>query len=67
MALADRGDGPFQAQAYENTSTVAVIDRSGEQFCLVYARDCAGKDKAGAKARAERIAESLNKTEGHAR
>lgn len=61
----DTGAGPFAAQAYENVDDVAVIDRGGARVCFVYAEDCAGGDKAAAKSRAQRIAESLNKTEGH--
>jgi hypothetical protein len=72
MAMAERGKGPFAAgKGWQLSSNggehdvVPVEDAAGNEFALVFARSCAGRDKTAAKARAQRIAESLNKTEGH--
>jgi hypothetical protein len=54
LPAADRQGGPL----------LPVIDAAGETFCYVGLMDCHGRDLAAAKARARRIAESLNKTEG---
>lgn len=60
------GRGPFAtADATSVTSGSMVVDREGKPFCYVAAHDCHGGDKMAAKARAQRITESLNKTEGH--
>lgn len=56
--------GPFMVQA-EDEGNATVRDAAGEPFCWVIAAECVGGDKAAAKARATRIAESLNQTEGH--
>jgi hypothetical protein len=59
----DQGDGPFTVK--REHLTALVMDASDEVFCVVNVRDCVGRDGDAAKARATRIAESLNKTEGH--
>lgn len=50
-----------------NGEMLAVMDASGEMFCYVQLNDCAGMDRAAAKARATRIAEALNVQEGHSK
>lgn len=67
------GIGPFTAgkcQVIDETpghyDGAAVFDKEGDPFCYVLEDDCIGGDAAAAKARATRIAESLNRTEGHA-
>lgn len=69
-----RSEGPFTAgkcQVHQEEPGVydgaAVFDAEGEPFCLIAADSCAGGDLSAAKARAQRIAELLNKTEGHLR
>ena len=63
--------GPFTAgkcQVYAETpgeyDGAAVFEADGQPFCLI-ADDLAIGGRPGAIARAQRIAESLNKTEGH--
>lgn len=60
----ERGKGPFAVVADEATGRAAVMDATGAGFCSVDRLDCHGHDLSAAKARARRIAESLNKTEG---
>lgn len=69
----EAGKGPFSvpkepldlpAQDRQGGPLLAVIDAAGETFCYVGLMDCHGRDLAAAKARARRIAESLNKSEG---
>jgi hypothetical protein len=66
------GKGPFAAgkcQVHDETPGVydgaAVFDAEGQPFCLIASDDCVGGDLSAAKARATRIAESLNLTEGY--
>jgi hypothetical protein len=47
----------------EDYDVVEVLDASGAVFAQVWAADCCSKDIPAAKARASRIAESLNRTE----
>jgi hypothetical protein len=65
--------GPFTADKCElpgypdgEGHGAAVFASDGFPFCYVCADDCVGGDVMAAVARATRIAESLNKTEGHA-
>lgn len=67
-----RSEGPFTAgkcQVHQEEPGVydgaAVFDGEGQPFCLIAMDDCVGSDLHAAKARAQRIAESLNRTEGH--
>ena len=66
-----RSSGPFTAgkcQVFTEESGeydgAAVFESDGQPFCLI-PDDLAIGGNAGARARATRIAESLNKTEGH--
>lgn len=68
----DRGKGPFTVgkptevhSNGEDYPVVEVLDSSGSVFAMVWAQDCCSNDVPAAKARATRIAESLNRTEGH--
>lgn len=68
----DAGKGPFAGQPFHDNDGPTVVgqgavvrDATGAVFCYVSARDCHGHDIPAAKARAQRIAESLNRTEGH--
>lgn len=65
----DIGKGPFVIATHKDKlveeGTAEVVDVTGATFCVVDREDCHGKDLAAAKARATRIGESLNKTEGH--
>lgn len=61
-------DGPFtagkdtwSARELGDGEMLAVMDGAGEMFCYLQLNDCAGMDKAAAKARATRIAECLNR------
>jgi hypothetical protein len=69
----EHGKGPFSvpkepldlpAQDRNRQPLIPVIDAAGGTFCYVGLGDCHGGDLPAAKARARRIAESLNKTEG---
>lgn len=64
------GKGPFTTKATKDATgpagSVVVLDASGETFCFVDSDYCVGGDLSAAKARATRIAEALNKGEGHA-
>jgi hypothetical protein len=69
--MTERSKGPFTigdgSPIFGSGETAReIMDASGARFALVLSRDCAGGDLTAAKARATRIAESLNKTEGHA-
>jgi hypothetical protein len=65
--MTDVSKGPFAVDKAPLGSTkVNILDATGRPFVHVHMKDCAGGDLAAAKARATRIAESLNKTEGHA-
>lgn len=67
-----RGAGPFSVgkptdihSNGEDYDVIELFDGEAKLFAVVFAQDCFGKSIAAAKARATRIAESLNKTEGH--
>lgn len=62
--MTDKSAGPFTVNA-EDEGNATVRDQTGEPFAWIIAAECRGGDKAAAKARATRIAESLNRTEGH--
>lgn len=68
-----RSRGPFTASKCQVDTEeegrfdgAAVFEVDGQPFCYVRVDDCVGGHLSAAKARAQRIAESLNKTEGHA-
>lgn len=58
----DLGKGPFSVKA-EDEGNATVRDQIGEPFAWVIAAECHGGDKSAAKARATRIAESLNRND----
>lgn len=60
------GAGPFTAGKCKCSAVdgAAVFDVTGETFCFVADDNCHGGNSA-ARARATRIAEVLNKVEGH--
>lgn len=69
QAMTDRAAGPFTAGkcmvvSDDDYDGAAVFEASGEPFCFV-TDDIAIGGRAGAIARATRIAESLNWSEGH--
>lgn len=62
------GKGPFAGVKFEDTAGPTVVgdgavvrDSTEAVFCYVSARDCHGGDLSAAKARAQLIAESLNR------
>lgn len=72
--MVKRSEGPFSAgkcQVHDEMLGVydgaAVFDSEGAPFCLIEMDNCIGGDLAAAKARATRIAEALNRSEGHDR
>lgn len=69
MTDRDWGVGPFKAaregQVVEIGPAVPVFDKTGRAMCWVALANCQGGLDAG-KARATRIAEALNRGEGHA-
>lgn len=67
----EQGKGPFVGERVKDDHGPTVLgdhavirDSTGAPFCYVATRDCHGGDLSAAKARATRIAESLNKSEG---
>lgn len=67
MRKADKGKGPFRSARFDfaDTPGSVVFDCQRDVFCVIPAGTCAGSSEDAAMARATRIAESLNKTEGH--
>jgi len=74
MMNPNAGKGPFVIANEPATlapngdlKAVQVVDQLGEPFCYVAPLHCHGQDWSAAKARAQRIVESLNRTEGHSK
>lgn len=68
-----RSKGPFAAHKFTLNATghdpidgAIIVDSDQALFAFIPAVNCIGADPMAALARATRIAESLNKTEGHA-
>lgn len=62
------GKGPFRAwkdkvDLFGQGSAVPIVDSGDRPFAYVLLDDCVGGDLSAARARATRIAESLNRTE----
>jgi hypothetical protein len=73
--MAGPSSGPFAVRKNEVIAEAqgepifasTILDADGNCFAHVLNDDCAGMDAHAAQARAQRIAESLNKTEGHSK